>query len=98
MFSLETWYGIDKRRAAPGGHRETIRSQVGGDHRGERTAGMTDRGGDGPDTSVTADQRRAQMMAAALQVISERGFADTRIADVAERAGTSPALVIYYFK
>jgi AcrR family transcriptional regulator len=59
---------------------------------------MTDRGGDGAETSVTADQRRAQMMSAALQVISERGFADTRIADVAERAGTSPALVIYYFK
>lgn len=59
---------------------------------------MTDRAGDGAETSVTADQRRTQMMAAALQVISERGFADTRIADVAERAGTSPALVIYYFK
>jgi AcrR family transcriptional regulator len=59
---------------------------------------MTDRVGDGAETSVTADQRRAQMMSAALQVISERGYADTRIADVAERAGTSPALVIYYFK
>jgi AcrR family transcriptional regulator len=59
---------------------------------------MTDRGGDGAETSVTADQRRAQMVSAALQVISERGFADTRIADVAEQAGASPALVIYYFK
>jgi AcrR family transcriptional regulator len=38
------------------------------------------------------------MLQAALQVIGERGYADTRIADVAERAGTSPALVIYYFK
>ena len=38
------------------------------------------------------------MLRAALEVISERGFADTRIADVAERAGVSPALVIYYFK
>jgi AcrR family transcriptional regulator len=46
----------------------------------------------------TADQRRAQMMSAALEVISERGYADTRIADVAQRAGISPALVIYYFK
>jgi AcrR family transcriptional regulator len=46
----------------------------------------------------TADQRREQMLRAALDVIVERGFADTRIADVAERAGTSPALVIYYFK
>jgi AcrR family transcriptional regulator len=46
----------------------------------------------------TADQRRAQMLRAALEVISERGYSDTRIADVAERTGISPALVIYYFK
>jgi AcrR family transcriptional regulator len=45
-----------------------------------------------------AEQRREQMLWAALEVIVERGYADTRIADVAERAGTSPALVIYYFK
>ncbi len=45
-----------------------------------------------------ADQRRGQMLQAALEVISERGFADTRIADIAERIGISPALVIYYFK
>ncbi len=46
----------------------------------------------------TADQRRAQMLTAALDIISERGYAETRIADVAERAGVSPALVIYYYK
>jgi AcrR family transcriptional regulator len=46
----------------------------------------------------TADQRREQMLRAALEVIQERGHADSRIADVAELAGTSPALVIYYFK
>jgi AcrR family transcriptional regulator len=45
-----------------------------------------------------ADTRRDQMLIAALDVISERGFADTRIADIAERIGISPALVIYYFK
>ena len=45
-----------------------------------------------------ADQRREQMLQAALAVIAERGYAETRIADVAERAGISPALVIYYFK
>jgi AcrR family transcriptional regulator len=38
------------------------------------------------------------MLRAALEVIVERGYAETRIADVAERTGTSPALVIYYFK
>jgi len=50
------------------------------------------------DGSGTADQRREQMLRAALEVIVERGYPDTRIQDVAERAGTSPALVIYYFK
>lgn len=46
----------------------------------------------------TADHRREQMLRAALEVIADRGYADTRIADVAERTGISPALVIYYFK
>ena len=50
------------------------------------------------DGSGTADQRKEQMLRAALEVIDERGYPETRIADVAERAGTSPALVIYYFK
>jgi len=52
----------------------------------------------GPAGPGIADQRRGQMLHAALEVISERGFADTRIADIAERIGISPALVIYYFK
>lgn len=43
------------------------------------------------------DERREQMLAAAVEVICERGFAETRIADVATRANASPALVIYYF-
>ena len=47
---------------------------------------------------AAGEQRREQMLRAALDVIVERGYADTRIADVAERTGTSPALVIYYFK
>ena len=59
---------------------------------------MTTRAADGTDVPGTADQRREQMLHAALEVISARGYADTRIADVAERAGVSPALVIYYFK
>lgn len=41
--------------------------------------------------------RRLQMLRAAAEVISERGFAETRISDVAARAGTSSPLVIYYF-
>jgi AcrR family transcriptional regulator len=53
---------------------------------------------DGQAALGIADHRREQMLRAALEVIAERGYADTRIADVAERTGISPALVIYYFK
>jgi AcrR family transcriptional regulator len=60
-------------------------------------AGMREQG-DGQVPAGTADQRREQMLRAAMTVIEERGYAETRIADVAVRAGTSPALVIYYFK
>src|ERR1051326_5745130 len=55
---------------------------------------MKEQGGGARD----AGERREQMLRAALDVIVARGYADTRIADVAEHAGTSPALVIYYFK
>ena len=37
------------------------------------------------------------MLVAAAHLIAERGFSETRIADVAARVGASPALVIYYF-
>ena len=57
---------------------------------------MTDRP-EGTSTG-TGDARRRELVKATLAVMSERGFADTRITDVAERAGISPALVIYYFK
>jgi AcrR family transcriptional regulator len=48
-------------------------------------------------STVASDTRRDQMLVAAAELISERGLAQTRIADVAERVGTSPALVVYYF-
>jgi AcrR family transcriptional regulator len=43
------------------------------------------------------EARRVQMLRAAAELICERGFGDTRIADVAKRADASSALVIYYF-
>src|ERR1700742_3196119 len=43
------------------------------------------------------EARRVQMLRAAAELICERGFSDTRIADVAKRADASSALVIYYF-
>jgi AcrR family transcriptional regulator len=42
--------------------------------------------------------RKPQLLEAAAGVIAERGIASTRIADVAERAGTSPPAVLYWFE
>jgi AcrR family transcriptional regulator len=42
-------------------------------------------------------RRRLEILEAAADVIRERGLCDTRIADVARRAGASAALVLYYF-
>jgi AcrR family transcriptional regulator len=47
--------------------------------------------------ATVPDVRRDQMLRAAAELIGERGFSETRIADVARRSGASPALVIYYF-
>lgn len=41
--------------------------------------------------------RKPQLLAAAAEVIAERGVAATRVADVAERAGTSAPAVLYWF-
>lgn len=54
--------------------------------------------GDGGAETSAQDERRAQMLTAAAQLISERGFAQTRIVDVAQRVGVSPGLVVYYFE
>jgi AcrR family transcriptional regulator len=45
-----------------------------------------------------SEDRRAQILEAAVAVIGERGLCDTRISDIAERVGTSPALIVYYFR
>jgi AcrR family transcriptional regulator len=57
----------------------------------QRTADRSAREGD------PVDQRRDQMLRAAAELIAERGFSETRIADVASRVDASSALVIYYF-
>lgn len=41
--------------------------------------------------------RKPQLLAAAAEVIAERGIGATRVADVAERAGTSAPAVLYWF-
>jgi AcrR family transcriptional regulator len=44
-----------------------------------------------------AHVRRPAILTAAAEVISERGISNTRISDVAERAGTSAPGVLYWF-
>ena len=41
--------------------------------------------------------RKAQILSAAADVLSERGYANTRVVDIAKAAGTSPAAILYWF-
>ena len=43
------------------------------------------------------EERRRRILAAAMEVVKERGFAGTRVSDIAAVAGTSPALVLYHY-
>jgi AcrR family transcriptional regulator len=42
--------------------------------------------------------RKPQILAAAAEVLYERGLFETRIGDIAERAGTSSPTILYYFE
>jgi AcrR family transcriptional regulator len=42
--------------------------------------------------------RKPQIIAAAAEVLYERGLFDTRIGDIAERVGTSAPTILYYFE
>ncbi len=42
--------------------------------------------------------RKPQIVRAAAEVLYERGLFDTRIGDIAERAGTSSPTILYYFE
>lgn len=43
------------------------------------------------------EERRRRIVVAAVEVLKERGFAGTRVSDIAEAAGTSAGLVLYHF-
>ena len=49
-----------------------------------------------PRPSLT-ESRRQDILAAASAAIAERGLCETRIADIADNIGASPALILYYF-
>ena len=51
-----------------------------------------------PSRPKLTQQRRLQTLDAAVEVIGEKGLTDTRVADIAERAGLSPGLLLYYFR
>ncbi|HLA92987.1 MAG TPA: TetR/AcrR family transcriptional regulator [Actinomycetota bacterium] len=42
--------------------------------------------------------RHQEILDAAARVITDRGLAETRISDIAEQAGVSPGLILYYFE
>jgi AcrR family transcriptional regulator len=46
----------------------------------------------------TVEERRGEILDATAQVVIERGFAATRVADVARRLGISTGLVHYHFE
>lgn len=46
----------------------------------------------------SARDRHQEILDAAARVITERGLAETRISDVADAAGVSPGLILYYFE
>jgi AcrR family transcriptional regulator len=49
-------------------------------------------------TGVKTKDRHQEILDAAARVITERGLAETRISDIAEQAGVSPGLILYYFE
>ena len=42
--------------------------------------------------------RHQEILVAAARVITDRGLAETRISDIADRCGVSPGLILYYFE
>ncbi|HEX5951239.1 MAG TPA: TetR/AcrR family transcriptional regulator [Actinomycetota bacterium] len=48
-------------------------------------------------TTPKSKDRHQEILDAAARVITDRGLAETRISDIAEEAGVSPGLILYYF-
>jgi AcrR family transcriptional regulator len=49
-----------------------------------------------PRPSLT-EARRSEILAATSKTIADRGLCETRISDIADEIGSSPALILYYF-
>src|SRR3990172_8033145 len=46
---------------------------------------------------LSAEDRRRLIVHAAIELFAQRGFRDTRVVDIAEKVGTSDALVFQHF-
>jgi len=44
------------------------------------------------------EERRDRILRATVEVVRDRGFAGTRVADIADAAGTSQGLILYHYK
>src|SRR5437867_4977534 len=60
-------------------------------------SGATPKAFASPRLRLAARDRRTQILAAALEIFSERGFHGTRTRELADRAGVSEALVFSHF-
>src|SRR5580693_7433483 len=49
------------------------------------------------DGTFTERARRGQIVECAIELIAERGYGDTSIAKIAERAGIAKSVVLYHF-
>src|SRR6266545_3128214 len=49
-------------------------------------------------SAKSTKDRHQEILDAAARVITDRGLAETRISDIAEQAGVSPGLILYYFE
>lgn len=52
----------------------------------------------GMGAKAATKDRHQEILDAAARVITGRGLAETRISDIAEQAGVSPGLILYYFE
>lgn len=48
--------------------------------------------------TFTERARRAQIVQCAIELIGERGYAESSVAKIAERAGVAKSVVLYYFR
>jgi len=85
-------FATDRLRGVQDGARCHDRCQEG---QKEARLSTTPKGGGG---AGGGKDRHQEILDAAARVITARGLAETRISDIADQAGVSPGLILYYFE